>query len=324
MSKQENTPKKQKMISHGVLLIDKPSGITSHDVVSKIRRKFSQKAVGHAGTLDPLASGLLILLLGEATKLSDYLLNNDKGYDVDVLFGIETDTLDITGETLKETVVDVNPEHANQMALSLSGALMLDVPKYSAVKKDGKKLYDYARKNQEVEIPKREMTFYDIHPLGVESRIARYSLKCLKGGYIRAWTAELGKKMECGATMQRLRRTLSAPYGLQQALALDEILEKDVSREELESSLGDAFVPMAKTLPDWPSVTVRGKDERLLKNGQISIDLGKRLMWFQKEALRNQKTQGIRVVSGERGQLLAILEAYADKPLKIKRVFNLK
>src|SRR5258708_717792 len=139
---------------HGLLLVHKSSGMTSHDVVARARRILRTREIGHAGTLDPLASGLMVLLVGRATKLSDYILNGDKAYQAVVQFGVITDSMDITGQVLTEKPVTFSEAEMLAAIEKLRGEIELEVPKYSAIKVEGRKLYEYARKDQEVVVPK--------------------------------------------------------------------------------------------------------------------------------------------------------------------------
>ncbi|NUN07430.1 MAG: tRNA pseudouridine(55) synthase TruB, partial [Bdellovibrio sp.] len=151
---------------NGLLLVDKPSGISSHDVVAKLRRILSTKAVGHSGTLDPMASGLMACLINEGTKLSQYILEGDKGYRVRAQFGLRTDTLDVTGQTLETRPVDLTRDQVLAAATALQGEMELEVPIYSAIKVQGKKLYEYAREGEEekVALPKKVMKFWEVTP----------------------------------------------------------------------------------------------------------------------------------------------------------------
>ena len=190
---------------HGVLLVNKPEGCTSHDIVDKVRRIVGQRQVGHAGTLDPMATGLLVLLLGEATKISDYLLNSQKGYRAKIKFGIETDTLDRTGEVLREQPVVLDPELIAAEAKKLLGVLQLEVPKFSAVKVGGVKLVNAARKKVAVQTPTRPMEFIDLTIHEVTHHTLDLDLHCEKGAYIRAWAHQLGQNPGCGAALESLQ-----------------------------------------------------------------------------------------------------------------------
>ncbi|MCO5113861.1 MAG: tRNA pseudouridine(55) synthase TruB [Bdellovibrionaceae bacterium] len=218
----------------GVLLIDKPKGFTSHDVVARVRRLFKTKEVGHAGTLDPMAEGLLVILLGEATKLSPYITADDKSYVAQMDFGYSTDTLDTEGEvTFRSESMDLNQTAITEAAQKLVGDLRLPVPIYSAVKLHGRKLYEYARSGQEVDIPIRTMRFYSSEVVEVSPKSLKVKLACEKGAYIRAWVGQLGEDLGVGATMTALVRQSSGPFDLSQSISLEALTklaeEKGVS-----------------------------------------------------------------------------------------------
>ena len=207
----------------GLLLVDKPSGITSHDVVAQIRRWMGFKGVGHAGTLDPLATGLMIILVGKGTKISDFILNGDKSYDVRVQLGLQTDTDDITGEVLDKQSVNFSFEQLSSAALKLQGDLELQVPSYSAIKQKGKKLYKMAREKKDFTPPTRKMSFRQVKVLGGESHWLEAHLDCSKGTYIRSWAKALGQEFGVGAVVETLRRTDSSPYSVENSRELGEI-----------------------------------------------------------------------------------------------------
>lgn len=298
---------------HGLLLVDKPSGISSHDVVARLRRILGTKAVGHSGTLDPLASGLMACLINEGTKLSQYILEGDKGYRVRAQFGLRTDTLDITGQVLETKPVDLSKERILSEAAKLQGEMELEVPIYSAIKVQGKKLYEYARGEEEVAIPKKLMTFWDVEPIAVGPDWAEFDIKCTKGSYIRTWVDLLGKNLGCGATMSELRRTWSSPYVISQAQTLEAI-------EEAVKDQGsrDAFIPMEQALPQIKRIRIKGQDKVLLGNGQISHDLRIQLI----TAFKPEEDQYIQIVAQETGHLLAIVGIEPGKGFVLRRVFK--
>lgn len=308
------------MALHGLVLVNKPSGITSHDVVNKARRILQTRDVGHTGTLDPLASGLMVLLVGEATKLSDYILNGDKAYRVKVRLGVRTDSLDMTGQVLKLQDVNIEQSLIKETALSLQGDFQWPVPLFSAVKRDGKKLYEFAHKSEVPDlIPTRNMNFWQLEILATDATSIEAHLHCSKGSYIRSWAAELGEKLGVGGAIEVLERTGSAPYNLHEAMTLAQMEESISSGAENWS----AFIPVSQALPGWKTLTVRGKDEKLIHNGQISYDLERRLILEQKEAINSLKNVGIKILSAASGNLLAILEAQPNRGLKIRRVFKI-
>lgn len=262
---------------NGLILVDKPSGKTSHDVVGALRRLLGTRTVGHSGTLDPLASGLMVCLVNEGTKLSQYILEGDKGYTVTLLFGLETDTLDTTGQILKKTEFQLTKEQVLSSALSLQGQFEWEVPIYSAIKVQGQKLYEYARNEEEVQIPKKVMKFWDVQMLDWTPESATFEITCSKGSYIRTWVQQLGRGLGCGATMSALRRTWSAPYKGEGALTLEDlqaaIAEKTGGHESDQGGLPRGFVSMERALPQIKRIRVKPQDENHLKNGLISHEL---------------------------------------------------
>lgn len=310
---------------NGLLLINKPVGVTSHHVVAQARRILKTSEVGHAGTLDPLASGLLVLLVGEATKLSEYVLSGDKAYRVKVRLGMTTDTLDTTGSILSSNGLCQEASGVKLAAETLAGAFLWPVPMYSAAKVGGKKLYELARENIEIESPVKMMKFWDVvaeEPTldsAMPSIVAH--LHCSKGSFVRTWADQLGRVLGCGAVVEELHRTLSSPYRIENAIELPALAEK-VENGFLESPSGDFYISMQETLPGFRALTVCGRDERLLTGGQVSHDLARRLIVEQKEATETQKMVGIKILSARRGDLLSLIEAQPNRGLKIRRVFS--
>lgn len=304
------------MEKSGLLLVDKPIHLTSHDVVAKVRKWLGQKSVGHAGTLDPLATGLLVLLCGKATKLSDYVLSGDKGYQVKVQFGVTSDTDDIMGEMVRsEAPPKLSEAEITDTVTSLSGALHLSVPIYSAIKQNGKKLYELARKNVAVEAPVRNMTVYSPRVLEVGESWVKAEFRCSKGTYVRSWARELGHKLGCGAVVEELRRTYSAPYEVDAAIPLHDLLAMDPAEE----ALSKFWISLEKSLPQCPSVKIEGREERLIVNGQIPRRL-ERYLEIEFGA-GPELLPGIKVLSRKSGKLLSILSHESPLNFKIKRVF---
>lgn len=295
---------------HGILLINKPSGLTSHDVVAQVRRLLGTREVGHSGTLDPLASGLMVLLIGEATKLSQYITEGNKSYQVGVRLGVTTDTQDITGKVLSEKPVDVSPTELQKLALTLSGEFNLPIPLYSAKKIDGQKLYEYARSGESVEIPSKIMKFWDVEPIANDN--FQFHLFCSKGSFIRSWVTLLGEKLGCGATMSSLIRTSSHQFNLSEALSLDQLAE--LSLEER----AQALIPLDLALKNVRKIRIRGQDVVLMRNGQISHNLRLQLI----SQFKPEIDQVIQVLPAERGQLLALIGLEPGAGFKIKRVFK--
>jgi len=305
---------------HGLLLVDKPAGITSHDVVAKARRWMNFKSIGHAGTLDPLATGLMVLLVGKGTKISDFILNGDKAYDVKVQLGVETDTDDIDGEVLAQTPVNIDPAKIEAEALRLQGALDLKVPSYSAIKQKGKKLYQMARKKQDFTPPTRTMVFQRAQVLEAGGDQISVHLECSKGSYIRSWAKTLGENLGVGAIVSTLRRTHSAPYSVENAVELNTLIDTPFDEHILDSlKKQGAWISLAKALPLWPSVKIEGMEEKLVVNGQIPRRL-ERYLEIQYGG-RETLVPGVKVLSRRSGQLLSLLSQEAPLQFKIRRVF---
>lgn len=300
---------------NGLLLVDKPSGISSHDVVAKLRRILSTKAVGHSGTLDPMASGLMACLINEGTKLSQYILEGDKGYRVRAQFGLRTDTLDVTGQTLETRPVDLTRDQVLAAATALQGEMELEVPIYSAIKVQGKKLYEYAREGEEekVALPKKVMKFWEVTPLDFGPDWAEFDIKCSKGSYIRTWVDLLGRNLGCFAAMSSLRRTWSSPYLLEQAQTL-EAIEATVKR----GSRSEAFVAMEYALPQVKRIRIKGQDRVLLGNGQISHDLRSQLI----TAFNPSLDQYVQIIDQENDHLLALIGLEPGRGFALRRVFK--
>ncbi len=318
---------------HGVLLINKTKGGTSHSVVTALRRIIQQKEIGHAGTLDPMAEGLLLVLLGYGTKLSHYLLTNDKRYRFMFRFGIITDTLDKTGTTINQQKVQLEQKHIKQVLENNLGKLSLPVPLVSAVKIKGKKLYEYKRKSQSVTPPTREMTFYNLNIKNITTHhchtdnnpTVEVELSCSKGSYIRSWVSFIGEEMGTGACLEELMRLHSTPFNIEKALTLQEV-EKRLNREEINSEtiaekLYPAFIPFPKALPHIESVCVARQDERQLRQGQISKSIKLALQDKQKEVNRSKETQTIRAMNHNNKQMLALLKLQPFLSPRFLRVF---
>lgn len=207
-----------------ILIVDKPAGITSHKVVSAVRRACGVQRAGHTGTLDPICTGVLPVLTGHDTKLSD-LFCSDKEYIATVLLGVRTDTQDITGAVLQRSPVDVSQEQFVSALKSFEGDLSQTPPMYSAVKVAGRKLYELARNGIEIERKSRTVKIYETECLGLVG-CNEYSIrvKCSRGTYIRTICDELGARLGCGGTMTSLRRTRSNGFDLSQAHPLDEVI----------------------------------------------------------------------------------------------------
>lgn len=299
----------------GVVLIDKPGDRTSHDVVDNVRDVTGLKQIGHAGILDQMATGLLVLLVGRATKLSDFILNADKGYHARVQLGIETDSLDISGKILTQMSVDLPVESIRKAVHSLSGLLELPVPAFSAIKVKGRPLHQYARSRQKIDLPRRSMNFYEIDILDIGSDFVEVAFRCSKGSYVRSWALALGQRLGVPAVVGSLRRTYSAPYNLSDALTLDQFSQTWTSRNW---GAVKGMVSLSECLPQWKTFRVLGRDQRLMRDGQIPLWLQQRLL----NPIELKGFDGVKVVDGHDGHLLALIAPDEKKVLRIKRVFS--
>ena len=270
----------------GLLLINKHKGVTSFDIVSKIRRLYNIKKVGHTGTLDPLATGVLPVLVGPSVKASEYLLNENKEYIATLKLGIETDTEDITGKVLN--TCDVIPDFCSfkQACDSFLGTISQVPPMYSAIKIDGKKLVDLARNGVTIEREKREVRIESIIPEIIDEKEGIYSIdvKCSKGTYIRTLCSDIGKKLGCGATMTELERVKSGPFSIDDCISIEEL--ENLSYEERLLHL----IPLENVFSDYDSIGFPDFYTRLFKNGceiylkkiNRDFEVGKRLKVFEK------------------------------------------
>lgn len=212
-----------KQMNNGLLVVNKPKGMTSRDVVNKVCRKFNTKSVGHIGTLDPLAEGVLVCLIGKYTKLANILTNHDKEYIASFKLGILTDTLDITGNVLKEGKKEFSKDEITSALNHFKGKYNQEVPIYSAVKVNGKKLYEYARNNIDVKLPSKIVNIYDIELIDIKDDIITIKCKVSKGTYIRSLIRDIGAFLDTYATMTSLVRTTLGNFNIDEAYTLEDI-----------------------------------------------------------------------------------------------------
>ena len=304
---------KNKSLYDGLLLVHKPTGITSHDLVDRARKIFNTREVGHSGTLDPLASGLMILLLGQGTKLSPYIMDGDKSYSVEVLLGLKTDALDVTGKTITE--IEVTDQHLSKLDSILptfEGEFHWPVPMHSAVKVNGQKLYELAHKDLKIETPVKPMKFWNVKKTSASSQKSFWvDLDCSKGSFIRTWVDQLGDALGCGACMKSLVRTKSSPFSLNQAMTLEQI-DSNLKHDQLLK----CFIEMHEAMPYMKRARIQNYDQTLLLNGQISHDLRRLLI----SLVDPQISSMIQVLSNKTGELLALISYEQGIGFKIKRV----
>ena len=208
----------------GILVVDKPKGPTSRDIVNQVSKILGTKKVGHTGTLDPIATGVLVLTIGKGTKLTEMLQASTKEYIATAMFGIETDTLDTEGTIIKEEPVTITKEDVKRALKEMEETYEQEVPIYSAIKVNGKKLYEHARKNEQVEeLPKRTVTIYETKFLSFEENQATFRVVVSKGTYIRSFIRDLAKKLNTVAIMSDLRRTKQGTFPVEESHPLEEI-----------------------------------------------------------------------------------------------------
>ena len=247
---------------HGILNVYKEAGCTSHDVVARLRGICKQKKIGHTGTLDPDAVGVLPVCLGNATKLSDMLTDRQKEYVADFRLGVTTDTQDISGRILEEREVLVSPSQVREAVFSFLGDSLQVPPMYSALKVGGKKLCDLARAGKEVERRPRPVTIYSIELLREEHPDYTIRVSCSKGTYIRTLCHDVGELLGCGGVMTGLKRTRVGEFWIEQAYTLEELQKLSESGE-----LGKVLLPVAYMFRALPGFKAGREDYRALRNG---------------------------------------------------------
>ena len=247
----------------GILVIRKEKGYTSHDVVAKLRGILHMKKIGHTGTLDPDAEGVLPVALGRGTRLVELLTEKQKTYETVLHLGVVTDTQDMTGTVLETKPVNVTEEQVREAAASFVGDKLQIPPMYSALKVNGRKLYELAREGKTVERKPRPVTFYEIRILDMQLPKVRLSVTCSKGTYIRTLCHDIGEKLGCGGAMEELLRTRSGNFTLEESMTLSQVEEavKDGTIEEKLVSIEDV-------LSGYPAVYATGEGDRLLQNGK--------------------------------------------------------
>ena len=235
---------------NGVLVLDKPHGMSSNQALQKVRWLLNAEKAGHTGSLDPLATGVLPLCFGEATKFSQYLLDADKGYETLARLGVTTTTGDAEGEVLEERQVTVGREALEAVLPRFRGEIEQVPPMYSALKKDGQPLYKLARAGEVVEREARSVTIARLELLAFEAPCATLAVSCSKGTYIRTLVEDIGRELGCGAHVAALRRTQAGPFGLAQAVTLEELVQ--VHAEGGNEALDRFLLPVDAGLEHWP------------------------------------------------------------------------
>lgn len=289
-------------MADGVLLIDKPQGWTSMDVCAKLRGILHERRVGHGGTLDPLATGLLPVFAGRATRAVQFATDGKKEYEAVLRLGLSTDTQDVTGTVLSEQPVAVERAELEAVLSRFRGEIMQTPPMYSAIKVDGKKLYELARKGREVERAARPVTIYELEA-GVRTGERDFALRvlCSKGTYIRTLCHDIGQALGCGGCMAALRRTRVAGFTLEHAVTLEQVAA--------HSDPTSLLAPVDGCFADLPAVKLTPAQERCVRNGG-SFTFGRRV--------------GRCRAYGPDGEFLALAEADGERFTTIKSFFSIK
>lgn len=297
------------MSYNGIINIYKEQGYTSFDVVAKLRGILKMRKIGHTGTLDPDATGVLPVVLGSATKLVDMLTDKKKEYIATLRLGITTDTLDITGTVLSENTPDVSEGEVRDAILSFIGPQLQTPPMYSAIKVNGRKLYELAREGIEIERQKRSIEIFDIEILDMSLPDIRLRVECSKGTYIRSLCADIGDKLSCGAVMTSLMRTKSGDFAIDRAYTLREV-EEAAAGGRVEGMI----TPVDYCFMDYAGVTVAGDIYKTVRNGNM----------IRKADIAGEMTEGdrsfVRIYDAE-GNFLAVYETGKPGLYKVHKMF---
>ena len=244
---------------NGIVIIDKPQGWTSQDVTARLRRVFNTRRIGHGGTLDPMATGVLPVFVGRATRGVEFFEHAEKTYETVLRLGITTDTEDISGTVLTEQDAFVTGEMLEKTLEKFRGGIMQVPPMYSALKINGQKLVDLARKGREVERQPRPITIHELTLLGMEAEDIRLRVRCSKGTYIRTLCKDIGEALGCGGCMAELRRVSAGEYGIEEAVPLQVLLETETPEQYLR--------PVDSMFRNYPKVVLTPKQETRCRNG---------------------------------------------------------
>ena len=273
---------------NGIIIVEKPKDYTSRDIVNIVSKKLNTKKVGHTGTLDPLATGVLVITVGKYTKLNEILTSTYKEYIACMKLGVKTDTYDIEGKILEEKKLNKNEDKIKEVIYSFKGKYLQEVPIYSSVKVKGKKLYEYAREGKDVVLPKKEVDIKEIEVLELDNDIVKFKCLVSKGTYIRSLINDIGKELECGAIMTHLRRTKQGKFNIEDSYKLEDIEEGNFK-----------FVDILNYL-DIYNIEIDDYLEQRIKNGSILEDrYNKDLVLFKKN-----------------NEIIAIYQKYKDNKIK--------
>ncbi len=290
-------------MKNGVLVLDKTAGKSSTEMVEWVKRRFRVRKAGHAGTLDPFATGVLPICLGRGTKIAQFLLAGDKEYEGRMELGVETETYDLTGEVLaRHPVPELSPEEIQQVFDRFVGTLEQRPPAYSAAKLHGRPLYKYAREGLKVEKPPKKVEVLEFELLRYDPPYADFRIYCGKGTYIRSLVHEVGKVIGCGATLVSLRRLRKGPFTLEQALTPEEC-----ERLWQEKRLAEGIIPVAEALSFIPALTITPELARQIRQGRpLALNVLGQMIRYQKVP-RKPRVPWLRLVTAD-ASLVAVLE----------------
>ena len=287
----------------GFIIIDKPQEWTSNDVVSRLRRVFNTRRIGHGGTLDPMATGVLPIFVGRATRGVEFFEHAEKVYEATLRFGLTTDTEDITGKTITECEVHLTEEDLLAVLPKFRGDILQVPPMYSAIKVNGQKLYDLARKGREVERQPRPITIHELELLEFTGNEARLRVRCSKGTYIRTLCKDIGEALGCGGCMAALRRVEAGEYTLEGSIPLRQLLDISEAGGDVEHLLR----PVDTMFASHRKLSLNEKQARLVKNGN---------------AFASDCADGTYRVYAPDGEFLALCKAEGGKVSPIKSFFE--
>ena len=244
---------------NGIVIVDKPAGWTSQDVAARLRRVYGTRRIGHGGTLDPMATGVLPVFVDRATRGVEFFEHAEKTYEATLRLGLTTDTEDTSGTVLEERPVEVTEEQLLAVLPQFRGEILQVPPMYSALKINGQKLYELARKGKEVERKPRPITIHELELLEFSGDTARLRVRCSKGTYIRTLCKDIGEALGCGGCMAALRRTAAGEYSIAEAVSLQTLLETEHPEEYLR--------PVDSMFRNYPALTLTQKQETRCRNG---------------------------------------------------------
>ena len=297
----------------GILVIDKPEGLTSTQALEEVKRILKIKKAGHGGTLDQIATGVLPIFLNSATKVAQIFLEGDKVYEGEFILGITTDTYDITGEKIEEKEVpNLSLEELQKIANEFVGKIKQAPPPYSAARFKGRRLYKYARNGLLISKEPKEVQVYDFTILNKEGSKVTFKLSCSKGTYVRALVNDIGKKIGCGAVLSKLKRIKKSIFTLEQAISIEDLKKIiETKPEEVEKLI----IPVEKALEFLPKITISEEFAQKVRAGrQIYTTAFLSFVKFQKVSL-STKEKWVRLVTGK-GKLVAIIENPLLSPSK--------